>query len=529
MWPGPAMPERLFPLLLLLAAAGCEPQPDGAAAVPAVPPAYDWLLRGGTLVDGTGASSRIGDLLLDGGRIAHIGTVDPDTLEIGRIIEAEGLLVAPGFIDLHAHGDPVSTPGFENFLAMGVTTIVLGQDGTGPEVATLPATFQAADDARPGVNVAYLVGHNTLRAEAGVGFAASSSSGSTRMAALVAEAMEAGAFGLSLGLEYDPGRHAGLDELVAIAEPVARSGGVVMSHMRNEDVDAIEASVRELLEQGARSGARVHASHLKIVLGRDPAQARAILSLLEEARREGVEVTADVYPYLASFTGLSILFPDWARPPHDYQSVAAQRREELAAYLRRRVEDRGGPAGTLFGTGPWSGRTLEEAATETGRAFEEILVELGPAGARAAYFVMDEAVMATFLLDPHVAVASDGGPTMAHPRGYGTFPRVLRRYALDEERLTLEEGIRKMTGLPASILGLDRPERVELPRGRLEAGWAADVIVLDPEAIGDRADYLAPHRLANGVARSWVNGELAWTHEGPTEGRGHGRALRARR
>lgn len=480
-------------------------------------------------MDGSGTAPRTGDLLIRNGLIAHLGVVNPDTLDVGRIVEAAGLVVAPGFIDLHAHGDPASTPRFENFLAMGVTTIVLGQDGSGPEVAALAGTLAAAKGAQPGVNVAYLVGHNTLRAEAGVGFAAPSPAGSDRMANLVADAMEAGAFGLSLGLEYDPGRRADLDELVAIAEPIARWDGIVMSHMRNEDVDAIEASLRELLEQGARSGARVHASHLKIVLGRDPARAKSLLTFLDAARQEGLQVTADVYPYVASFTGLSILFPDWARPPHDYPAVAAHRRDELAAHLRGRVEDRGGPAGTLFGSGPWSGRTLAEAAAETGRPFEELLVDLGPGGARAAYFVMDEEVMATFLLDPHVAVASDGSPTMGHPRGYGTFPRVLRRYVLEEARLPLEEAIRKMTGLPASILRLDDPERAELLRGRLEEGWAADVVVLDPEAIRDRADYLAPHRLAEGVAWSWVNGELAWTGEGPAEGPGHGEALRPRR
>ena len=200
-----------------------------------------------------------------------------------------------------------------------------------------------------------------------------------------------------------------------------------MSHMRNEDADQIGASLAELIEQGRLSGARVHASHIKIVLGNDPAQARDLLEAMESARRDGVTVTADLYPYTAAFASLSILFPDWARPPNDYQAVVRERRAELAAYLRVRVDNRNGPDATLFGSGPWSGRTLAEVARELGRPFEEVLVDLGPGGGQAAYFVMNEEVMATLLAGPHVAVASDGSPTMSHPRGYGTFPRVIRR------------------------------------------------------------------------------------------------------
>jgi len=546
--------------LLLVAAppllTGCEPSEppppeaaeevdDPAAEAPVlevpeveVPPElavgpYDWLIHGGLVVDGTGAPARPADLLLKDGRIAHLGSVDPDTLEVAERFDARGLVVAPGFIDAHAHGAPLDSPAFPNFLAMGVTTILLGQDGGGPAARSLADHLDMVDEARPSVNVAYLLGHNALRRESGVEYDDPSPEASERLVELVAVGMDQGAFGLSTGLEYDPGTRADLDELAAIARPVAERDGVVMSHMRNEDADQVEASVAELLEQGRRSGAHVHASHLKVVLGSDTEQAWRILEQMGEARDEGLEVTGDVYPYTASFTGTAILFPDWARPPNDYGQVAGQRRDELLDHLRERVEGRNGPEATLFGSGELAGfgdlagSTLAEVAEATERPFEEILLEIGPSGARAAYFVMDEAVMTTFLTDPHIVVSSDGSPTMQHPRGYGAFARVLRQYVVEEGFMELEEAVRKMSGLTAHVIGLDDPDRVEVPRGVLRPGWAADVAVFELEAIRDRATYEDPHQTAEGMRGVWVNGRRAWDGAGLMPGPGHGRALRA--
>jgi N-acyl-D-amino-acid deacylase len=436
-------------------------------------------------------------------------------------------VVAPGFIDAHAHGDPVGDGAFANFLAMGVTTIVLGQDGGGPDAGGLGRHLDAVDAARPGVNVAYLVGHNTVRRESGVEHGEPDAAGLERMARLVAAGMDAGAFGLSTGLEYDPGVRAGPDELAAIAAPVAGRGGVVMSHMRSEDAGRVADALAELIEQGRRSGARVHASHLKVVLGTDPAEADRLMGIMAEARAEGVAVTGDVYPYTASFTSLAILFPEWARPPHDYRTVVRERGPELAEHLRRRVESRHGPEATLIGTGPWAGRTLADVAREQGRPFEELLLELGPHGASAAYFVMDEAVMARFLADPHVALSSDGSPTMLHPRGYGTFARVIRRYVVEERLLTLEEAVRKMSGHTAAIVGLDDDARVATPRGQIRAGWAADLVAFDPAEVRDLAEYHDPHRLAEGMRMVWVGGEPAWRDGAPVGTTGRGVALRA--
>lgn len=516
----------LTPVLFLVLACACapdRPEPDdvdrnrdqevGAESTGA----FDLLIRGGTLVDGTGAPPRAGDLLVRDGLIAHVGPVDPDTLEIRNVFDAQGLTITPGFIDAHIHGDPTETPGFPNFLAQGVTTVVLGQDGSSPRPADVPALVRELERTPPAVNVAWLTGHNTIRMASGVEFGEPGPGGLTRMAELVSLALEEGAFGLSLGLEYDPGVRAGMDELVAIARPVAERDGIVMSHLRNEDADQVEASLDELLEQGRRSGARVHVSHMKSVLGNDPAQARRMLDAMAAAREAGTEVTGDVYPYTASFTGLSILFPEWARPPYDYADVVATRRGELAAHLRERVEGRNGPEATLFGSGPWAGLTLAQAAAMEERPFQDLLVELGPGGATAAYFVMNEEVMTTFLTDPFVVVGSDGSPTMRHPRGYGSFSLVIRKYVVEEGLLTLEEAVRKMTGLTARTLRLDDPERVEIPRGRLEEGWAADIAAFDPLEVRERADFQDPHRLAEGMRRVWVNGSLAWIDGSPSE------------
>jgi N-acyl-D-amino-acid deacylase len=530
------LPAALLPLLW-----GCVGEAAGNASGPgagsesaapgsAARVSYDLLIHGGRVVDGSGSPARGADVLVLDGRIAHVGVVDPDTVEARTRYDAASRVVAPGFIDLHAHGEPLQTPAFENFIAMGVTTIVLGLDGTSPRASELAGHLAAVERVAPAVNVAYLIGHNTIRQESGVGFGSAGAVGRERMAALVGRAMDAGAFGLSLGLEYDPGVRADLDELVAIARAVAQRGGVVMSHMRSEDSGRVGASLDELLAIGRRSGAHVHASHLKIVLGSDTTEALSLLRAMDAARAEGLTVTGDLYPYTASFTGLSILFPEWARPPHDYRQVARERRAELAEHLRQRVNARNGPGATLFGSGRFSGMTLEEAARREGRPFEEVLIDLGPGGARAAYFVMDESVMRALLRDPHVTVATDGSPQLAHPRGYGSFPRVIRRYVVEQPVFPLEEAVRKMSGLPASILGLDRTDGAEPRRGLIREGWAADLVVFEPAEIEDVADFEQPHRLSRGVGAAWVNGEEALRDGRPsgTAGTRSGRVLTRR-
>jgi N-acyl-D-amino-acid deacylase len=482
-----------------------------ASALHAQDPARAFRIRGATLVDGTGAPARRGDLLVREGRIAALGEIDDAAARGAESIEGAGLVLAPGFIDVHAHGDAFEHARFEGFLAQGVTTIALGLDGASPRLPEEAERYAAGEF---GPNLVLFAGHGTLRSAAGCGLRTDLTADDlARLVACVEAALAAGAAGLSLGLEYDAGRAASFEELVACAKPLASRGGLLACHLRSEDDGEIEAALQELLAIARASGARPHVSHLKIVLGRGEERASQLLGLLDAARAQGRAVSADLYPYTASYTGIDLLFPAWARPPHSYGAALHERRVELLAHLRERVNARNGPAATLLGSGKWKGRTLEALAQELALPFEEVLAEeLPPGSASAAYFVMDERAMRRFLRDPHVMIASDGGPALAHPRGYGSQARVLR-LALDEGApFAIEEAVRKLAALPAATLGLR-------DRGVLRVGARADLVLFDPARVRDRASFEEPRRTAEGVRATWVNGVLA--HE-------EGRLLTAR-
>lgn len=469
---------------------------------------YDLLITNALIIDGSGAEAFEADLLIDQGVIAQIGNLNPDDVHAEKRIDAAGRVVSPGFIDTHSHGDPLDTPRFDNFLSMGVTTISLGQDGRSPGGEDLSGWMDRVDEPGTGPNIIHFVGQNTLRqlvdAPREVGLDASYIE---QMQGIISESMAAGSFGMTTGLEYDHGTFADLPELIDLAKPVASAGGLVMSHLRSEDEDKIEEAITELLDQGRGSGAAVHVSHIKIVFGDDTRQADEVLALLDEAREEGIEVTADVYPYVASFTGIGIVFPEWALPPNDFNEVVENRRDELAEYLRNRVNRRNGPEATLFGTEPWAGLTLAEVADSLNKPFEDVLIDdIGSRGASAAYFVMDEDVMRRFLQNPRVMVSSDGSPTMHHPRGHGSFAKIIRQYVNEEQLLPLEEAIHKMSGLPAATLGLDNENHVEPRRGLIRERFAADLLIFDPENVVDRATFENPHQYAEGFDWVFVNG-----------------------
>ena len=455
------------------------------------------------MFDGSGAEGQRRDVWIVGDRIVHVGAPSRRPVAARRTIDARGLVVTPGFIDPHAHGDPRRTPGFENFVAMGVTTICLGQDGSSPGRGGLEGWIRSVERGAIALNIAPFVGHGSVRRRAGVGLDRNPTEAQlARMEHLVAEAMAAGAFGLSTGLEYEPGRFADSVELARVARPVGEHGGVVMSHMRSEDDGAIDAALDELFAQCGSAGCAAHVSHLKVVHGRGAAAAERVLARMAAARASGLRVTADLYPYLASYTTIGIVFPTWAKSPNDYAAVVEARRAELAVYLRRRVTARNGPGATLFGSGRFRGRTLKEVAADLGKPFEEVLIDdVGPRGASAAYFVMQRAVMERLLVDPHVVISSDGSPTMRHPRGHGAFARVLCEFVCERGRLSLAAAVHKMTGRTAAIVGLSR-------RGLIRPGHAADVLVFDPAQVQDRATFVAPFEKAEGFATVIVNGEL---------------------
>jgi N-acyl-D-amino-acid deacylase len=486
-------------LIVSLFLSGCN-QPEKQRENPELR-SVDLIIRNGQVLDGVGGTARLADVLIDDATIVAVGLNAAVGFSAPVDIDARNRAVTPGFIDPHSHGDPFATPEFENFLAMGVTTITLGQDGDSPEVVDLRAWQDAVDEAGISVNLAMFVGHGTLRAQSGIGL--DPDPDSVQLARML-EQLDADldvAFGLSTGLEYNPGMHAGSGELIALARVVGARQRLIMSHLRSEDDDELSAALAELIDQGKY--ARVHVAHLKSVYGSGEARGREILSLLESARADGIRISADTYPYTASYAGLSLLFPIWAKTSDQFAVAKLERREELAQYLRERVLSRNGPAATLLGSEPFTGETLADLAVRFETPFEDVLIDvLGPDGGSAAYFVMDDALQATLLMDPSVAVSSDGRPTGFHPRGHGTFARIIERYVVDQERLSLAEAVRKMTSLPADLIGIK-------DRGRLLPGQAADIVVFDPEKVRERASYADPLKLADGFDLVIVNGKVA--------------------
>jgi N-acyl-D-aspartate/D-glutamate deacylase len=274
-----------------------------------------------------------------------------------------------------------------------------------------------------------------------------------------------------------------------------------MSHLRNEDDDQLEASIAELLEQG--ESARVHISHLKSVYGKGAARAEQILRLLDEARAAGIEITADMYPYSASYTGIEIVFPVWAKTQEQFDLAKVERRDELAEFLRTRIRSRNGPEATLLGTGPYRGKRLSEVAFEREMPFEDVLIDvIGPQGADGAYFVMDDELQQRLFQHPYVGICSDGSPAGFHPRGHGTFARVIESYVVERKLLPLAEAIRKLTSFPAGVLGIG-------DRGIIDVGFAADLLIFDSKNVHATADYLEPISLASGFDVVIVNGQVA--------------------
>jgi len=489
-------------LLGLSLLAGCAKAPSPFLSEYA---SIDLLIENGQVLDGLGGDAQSADVVVVGDKIVFVGDAqftdnDLDT-RVSKRIDADGRTITPGFIDLHAHGNPFETPEFENFLAMGVTTITLGQDGSSPEVTDLAAWMDQVASNGIGPNLVMFVGHGTLRTLSGIGRTQVPAPDELeRMFEMLDTSLKV-AFGMSTGLEYNPGLNAERQELLALAEVVGRNDRMIMSHLRNEDDDQLENSIAELLEQGRH--ARVHVSHLKSVFGKGPERADEILGILASARESGIEVTAGVYPYNASYTGIDIVFPVWAKTLEQFEVAKVERRDELAEYLRNRVTRRNGPEATLLGTEPYTGMTLAELADKLETPFEDVLIDvIGPAGAKGAYFVMNDELQTRLLTDPLVGICSDGHPTGFHPRGHGTFAKIIERYVMQDKELTLPEAVHKMTSFAAGILGIT-------DRGVVREGMIADLLVFDPARIHATATYPNPLQLAVGFDVVIINGKVA--------------------
>lgn len=481
----------------------------------------DLIIENGSVFDGYGNPPIRATIVIVADRIVFVGetTFSEDDLanRVINRIDAYDKAVTPGFIDLHAHGDPLETPQLENFLAMGVTTIVLGQDGSSPDVAPLSGWLEEVSNKGIGTNLAMFVGHGTLRNQSGIGMSANPEPEQTaRMLTLLDDTLKY-TFGLSSGLEYNPGLNATTAELRAMAKVVGANDRMIMSHMRNEDDEQLESSIAELLEQG--EDARVHISHLKSVYGNGAARAEEILDILAAARDAGIGITADIYPYTASYTGIDIVFPVWAKTTEQFEVAKVERRDELAEYLRDRVNRRNGPESTLLGTDPYTGKSLADLAHEMELPFEDVLIDvIGPQGASGAYFVMNDELQSRLLQDSGIGVCSDGSPTGFHPRGHGTFAKIIEKYVLDENMLSPVEAISKLTAFPANVLGI--PDR-----GAIREDMMADVLIFDMAKVRATATYPDPLQFAEGFDIVIVNGKIA-RQFGIQSRELHGRVLR---
>lgn len=502
--------HRLFALVLL---AACSAPPAGSDA-------YDLLITGGTVVDGTGTPGYSADVAIRGDRIARVSRVRLPAASAARVIDATGLVVAPGFVDLHAHLDPLlRLPDAESHVRQGVTTALGNPDGGG--AWPLGEYLDSAAALGVGMNVAFLIGHNTIRREVmGAANRAPSPEELRRMQSMVARAMEEGAFGLSTGLRYTPGAFAETDEVVALADEAARPGGIYTSHLRDEGLDLI-AGVAEAIEIGRRARIPVVLTHHKVVGAPMWGASAQTLAMVDSAREAGVDVMIDQYPYTATYTGIDVLVPPWALAGGDDAFLArvedpAQRDSVLAGIVWNIVNDRGGNdlRRVQLARVEWDrsleGRTLHDWALredmqptpDTGALLVVEAIRRG--GASAIYHVLDEEDVVRIMQHPMTAIASDGrlvrpGEGHPHPRWYGTFPRVLARYVREQQVLTLEEAVRKMTTLPADRLGLSR-------RGRIAEGAAADLALFDPATIADRATFEEPHQYPVGIPFVIVNG-----------------------
>ncbi len=519
---------RAHVVLLALAVAACTSSGDTASSrgpdsASVVAEAYDLLITGGTVIDGTGSPGVRADVGVRGDRIVRVSTTALPTADAARVIDATGLVVSPGFIDLHAHLDPLlRLPEAEGAVRQGLTTSLGGPDGGSP--FPLAPYLDSAGKLGVGMNVAFLAGHNTIRSEVmGRANRAPTAAELARMQAMVAQAMGEGAWGLSTGLKYIPGAYSRTPEVVALARVAADSGGIYTSHLREEGLGLIEG-VGEAIRIGRESGIPIVLTHHKVVGKPMWGASVRTLAMVDSARADGVDVMMDQYPYTATYTGISILVPAWAMAGGNDEFRKRVNDPALRDSILREIvfnleNDRGGGdlSRVQLARVAWQpdleGRTLRDWAVERGlpptlETGAQLVVDaMLKGGASAIYHVLEEDDVERIMRHPQTMIASDGrltapGEGHPHPRWYGTFPRVLARYVRERGVLTLPQAVHKMTGQPAARLGLR-------DRGTLVEGAYADITIFDPATVDDRATFEDPHQYPDGIPYVIVNGTVA--------------------
>lgn len=529
---GPSRPAFLLAVALVLAPA------PGALLAPATVEAQTGttLIRGGRMLDGMGNPWIRTDVLVQGDRIVALGDLTDVVADV--VIDATGLYVAPGFVDAHSHSGPgLATAELshgEPLLAMGLTTVVVNPDGGGPVDLAAQRSELLRDGL--GLNVAQLVPHGSVRrAVMGEADRHATPAEMERMRGLVARGMEAGAWGLSSGTFYVPGSYAPPSEIEDLARVVARYDGMYTSHFRDESTYSVGliAAVDEVIDVGRASGIPVVLTHVKALGPFVWGYSMAIVQRVERARAEGIQVFADQYPYTASATGLdAALLPRWSQSGGRDSLFLRMRDPQTMARIRADMVDglarRGGADRIQFRRftpdESIEGRLLSDLAEERGQDPIDTAVDIIKAGsAGIVSFNMHDDDVETLMAQPWTMTSSDGdlvpmGVGVPHPRTYGAFARKLRLYVNEKGTVTLEEAIRSMTSLPASVFGMR-------DRGSIRVGAVADLVVFDLDAVRDVADYSDPHRYSEGMVHVLVNGS-AVIRDGAFTGARPGRVLR---
>jgi N-acyl-D-amino-acid deacylase len=501
--------KHLLFIIFLFAALGSIAQTD-----------YDIIIRNGKIIDGTGNSWFYGDVAIKNGRIVKTGKLENATAP--RIIDATGLIVAPGFIDVHTHieGDEVKNPTADNFIYDGVTSVVTGNCGASR--VNIGQYMKMIDSLHPSINVATLVGHNDVRrAVLGNARRDPNENELKRMELLVEQAMQQGAVGLSTGLIYIPGTYSKTEEIVRLAKAAAKYHGVYASHMRNEG-DSVTQAIEEALHIGRSAGMPVEISHFKLSGQQNWGRSKETVAMIEKARKEGIEVTIDQYPYTASSTGLSTLIPDeiLADGPDSIHArlMRPEVKKDVISYMLKKLKQRKlhhysyAVVASYRADSTLNGKSIEEINRLKGRKHkakdeaETVIEMMLNGGAGMVFHGMSEDDVKYIMRYPFNMFASDAsirvfGQGVPHPRGYGTNARVLSKYVRDEKVLSLEEAIRRMTSLPAQKFQL-------ADRGLLREGMAADIVIFDEAKVADVSTFDKPHQYSTGFKYVLVNGTL---------------------
>jgi dihydroorotase/N-acyl-D-amino-acid deacylase len=489
------------------------------------PTTYDLIIKNGLVYDGTNNPPQTLDIAIIADKIVGLG--DFSEADALQILNAAGAAVAPGFIDTHTHLDPLDNllalSNSESQLRQGVTTSIGGPDGRGVPLQYGFAEFlDTLSQVGVGINMGFMAGHNKIRKKVmQLENRAPTKKELDRMKAMADQAMDEGAFGLSTGLKYLPGNFAKIDEVIELSKVIANKGGVYSTHLRDEGI-AIMPAIEETIEIGKKANIPIILTHHKVIGKPMWGKSDITLARVDKAKKDGVNIILDQYPYAASHTGLSVLIPAWARAGGQEKFLERLTDPESYAKIKKEIifnilNDRGGEDlnRIQFARVKWQpdleGKTLKDWIVLEGKkptienGAEYVIKGQINGGASCIYHAMDEKDVEKIMQHPLTMIASDGrlsspGIGHPHPRAYGTFPRVLGKYVREKELLSLQEAIYKMTLFPAKTYGIEN-------RGLFKKGLKADLVIFDPNTIIDKATFILPHQYPVGISHVLINGK----------------------